>query len=135
MAKLYLQNVSVTVGTVDLSSSVQSVEISLEADGLEVTNFGSGGWRERINGLKSGSVSINFFQDYAAAAVDASLYPLFGTVATVTVRPASGSASATNPQYAFPAQIAQYSPVAGAVGDIATFQVQWPLAGSVTKTP
>lgn len=135
MAKFMYQNVSVTVGTVDLSSSVQSVEISLEADTLETSNFGSGGHRERITGMKSANVSINWFQDYAAANVHAVLYPLFGTVATVTVKPASGSATSTNPQFAIPCTINQYNPVSGAVGDIATFQVQWQSAGSWTVTP
>lgn len=132
MAKFYAQDYKITVNGSNLSNSISSVEVSLEADELETTAFGDG-WRTRIGGLKSGSVSVDFFQDFGAASVEATLYPLLGTVATVVVSPTSGTVSGTNPSYTIPALVTQHTPISGAVGDIATFSVSWPSAGTVTK--
>ena len=48
MAKFAATDYSVTVGGVNLSTSLNSVELSLEADDLETTAFG-GDWRTRIS--------------------------------------------------------------------------------------
>lgn len=132
MAKFYAQDYKITVNGTTLSNSISSVEVSLEADELETTAFGDG-WRTRIGGLKSGSVSVDFFQDFGAASVEATLYPLLGTVATVVVTPSSGTVTATNPSYTIPALVTQHTPISGAVGDIATFSVTWASSGTVTK--
>ena len=133
MAKFAATDYSVVVGGVNLSTSLNSVELSLESDDLETTAFGSD-WRSRISGLKSGSVTLNFMQDFGAGAVDATLYPLFGTQATVVIKPTSGTVTATNPSYTFLANVVQYSPFASSVGDIATLSVTWPTSGTVSRT-
>jgi hypothetical protein len=132
MAKFAATDYSVTVGGVNLSTNLNSVELSLEADDLETTAFGND-FRTKISGLKSGSVTLNFMQDFGAASVDATLFPLFGTQATVVIKPTSSSVSATNPSYTFLANVVQYSPFASSVGDIATLSVSWPTAGSVVR--
>lgn len=132
MAKFAATDYSVTVAGQNLSTSLNSVELTLEADDLETTAFG-GDWRTKVAGLKSGSVTLNFMQDFGASAVDATLYPLFGTQATVVIKPTSGSVTATNPSYTFLANVVQYSPFASSVGDIATLSVSWPTAGSVVR--
>jgi hypothetical protein len=132
MAKFAATDYSVLVGGVNLSTNLNSVELTLEADDLETTAFGND-FRTKIAGLKSGSVTLNFMQDFGAASVDATLFPLFGTQATVVIKPTSGSVSATNPSYTFLANVVQYSPFASSVGDIATLSVSWPTAGSVVR--
>ena len=47
---------------------ITSWSISIEADTLEYTNFGSGGWKENMGSLKSWSGSIEGFADTAQAA-------------------------------------------------------------------
>jgi len=132
MAKILLQDAKVTMNGTNLSNSIKSVELSISADAKEVTAFGDG-WTTRIAGLKEGSVKLDFFQDFGAASVEATLYPLFGTLATVVVSPTSGTASATNPTYTFLALVNAHSPVMGAVGDMATLSVTWPTSGTVVK--
>ena len=132
MAKQILKDVTVSVGGVALGTSVKSVEISLTADAKETTAFGDG-WTQRIAGLKDGSIKIDFLQDYAAASVEATLFPLFGTLATVVIVPNTGTVSATNPSYTAVCLVNQLSPVAGAVGDVATQSVTWPTSGTVVK--
>ena len=124
----------ITINGTAFSSSLQSVSIDLSADELETTAFG-GGWRTRIAGLKTGSVTLNFFQDFGASAVDATLQPLFnaGSNATVVVTPTSTTTSATNPAYTAICVVSQYQPYQASVGDIATFSVTWPTTGTVTR--
>jgi len=134
MAKIVIQNPQVTLAGGTVSANVAQCTIALEADDVETTNFGGAGWRERIGGLKAGTVSFDFHQDYAAAAIDSVVFPLLGGTAAVTVRPhgtaAPGSAT---PEYSFTALVTEYSPIDSAVGDLATFSVSWPITGAVTR--
>jgi hypothetical protein len=132
MAKFAATDYKVMLNAVNLSTSLQSVEVSFEADDLETTAFGAT-WRDRIAGLKAGSVTLSFFQDFAASSVDATLYPLFGSKGTFVITPTSTAVSATNPSYTFEALITQYTPFASSVGDIATLSVTLPIAGTVTR--
>jgi hypothetical protein len=49
------------------------------------------------------------------------------------VKPTSGAISETNPEYQFNALISSWTPVAGAVGDLATVSVTWQISGAITK--
>jgi hypothetical protein len=83
--------------------------------------------------LKQGSLNLQFNQDFAAAGIDSVLFPLLGTAATVVIKPTSGTVSASNPTYTFNALVVSYTPIAGSVGDLSTFSVTWPVAGTVTR--
>jgi hypothetical protein len=132
MPKFAATDYKITVGGVNLSTSLNSVELALESDDLETTAFG-GTFRERIGGLKTGSVTLQFMQDFAAASVDATLFPLYNTLATVVIVPTSGTVNSTNPSYTATCLVNSYSPFASSVGDIATFSVTWPTSGTVTR--
>jgi hypothetical protein len=133
MAKLVLTDVVTTIGGVDYSANINQVEISVSADSVETTAFGTTGWRTEVSGLKQGTFTVSFHQDYAAAAIDASLWALFGTQATVTVKPAGTVVSSSNPSYSFVANINNLTPVSGAVGDLAVANVTWPITGAVSR--
>jgi predicted secreted protein len=134
MAKFVIQNPVVTLAGGTVSANVAQATIALESDDVETTNFAGGGWRERIGGLKSGTVSLDFHQDYASGSIDASIYPLLGGTAAVTIRPGGSAAiGSANPQYELVALVTEYSPVEGAVGDLATFSVSWPINGAVER--
>ena len=132
MAKFYAQDYKVTVGTTVLSDSIASVTLDITSDEVETTAFGST-YRTRIGGLKDASVSLDFHQDFGAGSVDALLFPLMGSTVAVTIAPTSGTISASNPLYSCTALVTQYQPYAGAVGDLATFSVTWPVSGEVTR--
>jgi hypothetical protein len=72
-------------------------------------------------------------QDFAASSVDATLFPLYNTLATVVIVPTSGSVAAGNPSFSMTCLVNSYSPVASSVGDIATFSVTWPTSGTVVR--
>ena len=132
MAKFVATDYKVTINGTNLSTSLASVELPIEIDEQETTAFGSE-WRTRIAGLKSGSITLEFHQDFGAGAIDATLWPLLGTNATVTVVPTSGTVNATNPSYSGSFLVTQYTPYASTVGDLATLSVSWPLTGALTR--
>ena len=134
MAAFVITNPVITVNSVDLSDHVDSVEINDETADVQTTNFGSGGNVTRTGGLKSGSITINFQQDYAASKVDATIWAARGTAITVTAKATSAANSATNPLYSGSYLVTQYKPVAGKVGDLATLSVTWPRTGDLTRT-
>lgn len=132
MAKFVATDYKITLNGTNLSTSLASVELPIEIEEQDTTAFGST-WRTRIAGLKSGSITLEFLQDFGAGSVDATLFPLLGTNGTVVVTPTSSSVSATNPSYTGEFLITQYSPFASTVGDLATLSVTWPLTGALTR--
>ena len=132
MPKFAATDFNVLINGTNFSTNLNSVELTLSADDLETTAFG-GEWRTRIAGLKSGSITLNFMQDFGAGSVDATLYPIFGSNATVVIKPTSATVSSTNPAYTAVALVTAYSPYSSSVGDIATLSVTWPTSGTVTR--
>lgn len=130
MAQLVLTNTRVTINSVDLTDHVTSVTLDLSADEVETTAFGSTA-RTRVGGLLDNSVSIDFQQDYAAANVEATIRPLIGALGTVVIKPNGTATSPTNPSYTFLALVTEWQSVNGAVGDLATASVTWPISGTV----
>lgn len=132
MAKVVLNNASITINSIDLSDHIASVTITTEVADIPTTAFGATAI-ERVGGLKDNSVQLDFHQDFAASEVEATIYPLIGTTTTVLVKPTSGAVSATNPSYSMTALVTSWTPIAGAVGELLTASVTWPVSGEVTK--
>ena len=132
MAKIVLTDVKVTVNSVNLSDHIASVTLTTDVNEVTTTGFSETSI-SRVGGLKDNSVQLEFHQDFAATNVEATVYPLIGTLTTVVITPTSAAASATNPSYTFSALVNSWSPVAGAVGDLSTISVTWPISGAVTK--
>jgi hypothetical protein len=133
MAKLVLTNAVVKINSVDYSANVNQVEIAVTADEVDTTAFSSTGWRTVTGGLKSGSVTLSFHNDYAAGALDGALWPLFNTLATVVVLPNGTTAGTSNPSYTFTALVNNLTPVSGSVGDLATQNLTWPVSSEITR--
>ena len=132
MAKFVATDHKITVNGTNFSDSLQSVDLTIQADEVDTTTFG-GAWKTVTGGLRSGSLTLNFYQDFGAASVDATLWPLLNTAATVTITPTSGTVSATNPVYSAVCLVSQYQPFASTVGDLATLSITWPTSGTVVR--
>ena len=132
MAKFVATDYNVTINGTPFSNSLAAVTLDITSEEQETTAFGDG-FRTRIGGLKDGSITLDFHQDFGASSVDATLFPLIGTQATVVIKPTSGTVSATNPSYTALALVTQYQPFASNVGELATLSVTWPTSGSVTR--
>ena len=132
MPKFVAQDYRVTINGSDFSDHLAAVTIDITAEEQETTAFGNS-YRQRIAGLKDASISLDFHQDFGAASVDATLWPLLGSQATVVVTPTAATAS-TSPAYSAVYLVTEYQPYASNVGDLATLSVSWPIAsGTVTR--
>ena len=133
MAIFVATDFSVTInGSTALASYLTQVELKTTANDITTTAFGST-WVTRVAGLKEGSLTLNFNQDYAASAVDATLWPTLGTNATVVIKPTSSAVGSANPSYTVTCLVTDLTPVSGQIGDLATFSVTWPTNGTVSR--
>jgi hypothetical protein len=133
MAKFVLTDVKTTINGVNFSDHLNSVTIDLTADEVDTTSFGGSGFRTRVGGLKDGSITLSFHNDFGTSgsdAVDSTIWSLFNTAATVVVTPTSSAVSASNPSYTGVFLVSQVNPISGSVGDLATRDLTWPLAGT-----
>ena len=127
-----ITNATVTIGSVDLSSSIRKVTLSTSRAELDTTTFGNTAKR-RIAGLADSKVSLDFNQDFSASSVEASIYSLIGTTTTVVIKPSGTTVSATNPSYTFTALVTEWTPLDAQVGDLASATISWPIDGAITK--
>lgn len=133
MARIVLTNAKITINSVNLSDHIASVTLSTSSDVVDTTGFSSTAARSRIAGLQDNSVTLEFHQDFATSNVEQTIYPLLGTATTVVVTPVDTTVGATNPSYTFSALVAEWQPLSGAVGELATASVTWPISGAITK--
>ena len=124
-------NVSIN-GSTALASYLTQVELKATATDVTTTAFGSQ-WVTRVAGLREGTLTLNFNQDYAASTVDATLWPLLGTNATVVIKPTSTATSANNPAYTAVCLVTDLTPVSGQVGDLSTFSITWPTSSAISR--
>ncbi len=133
MAVMVLKNAYVSINGVNLSDHVSQVNIDYSAETIEKTVMGANS-KGKIAGLKDWKVTIEFAQDYDAAKVDATLFPLVGAAAfPVEFRPDAGVVSATNPKFTGNAILASYPPISGSVGELAKAQITLEGDGDLTR--
>lgn len=133
MGKLVLTNAVVKINGTDYSTNINQVEISVSADEVDTTSFASDGWRTVTGGLKSGSVTVSFHNDYATTGLDESLWALLNTSATFVVLPNGTAVGTSNPSYTFEALVNNLTPISGSVGDLAVQNLTLPINGAVTR--
>lgn len=134
MAKFVVLDPIVVFAGATVTQWTSKVTISLEAENVDVTAFGTNGWRSQIGGIKSGTVDFDFHVDFAAGSIDELMFDNLGGTVAVLVRPGGTAAvSATNPEYQFNVLVTAYQPVDSSVGDLATTSVSLPVDGVVTR--
>lgn len=127
MGSLVLKDARVEVNAVVVSSYGNNIGLDLNTEEQDDTAFGDTA-RARLAGLQDPSLSAGFNQDFAAAALDATLFAAWsaGAVVTCKVRPTSGAISTSNPEYVGGFLPSKYSPFGNGVGDAAKASIQWP---------
>jgi predicted secreted protein len=120
----------IEINAVVASTWAKKVTLDVEVEDLDSTTFGGGGWKALLGGLKSGTVSVDLNQDFAASQVDATLWPLLGTLFVVKIRPTSAAISVTNPEFSGSVLLNKYSPLDGSVGDLAETSIALPTSGT-----
>ena len=130
MSKLVMTNANVTLGGTDISAYVASVTLSISVNEVETTSFGTGAVT-RVGGLQDNSVTLDLHQDYSA--IEGLAYPLIGSTTSLVIKPNGTAVGTANPSYTMTPLVTEWTPVNGAVGELATISVTWPISGTVTK--
>jgi hypothetical protein len=131
MAKLVLTNANIVLAGTDISANVASLSIESTVSEVETTAFGPGNGVTRVGGLIDTTISLSMHNDYSA--IEGLVYPLIGSTTSVVVKPNGTAVSTTNPSYTATVLVTGWSPVNGAVGELNTVDVSWPVSGTVTK--
>jgi hypothetical protein len=133
MAIFVATDFSVSInGSTALASYLTQVELKASANDVTTTAFGSS-WVTRVAGLKEGTLTLNFNQDYATTTVDATLWPLLGTNATVVIKPTSSAVGTANPAYTAVCLVTDLTPISGQIGDLSTFSITWPTTSTISR--
>lgn len=135
MPKFLATQFQVSLNGVNLTDSLHAVTLDVSSNEVDTTTFGTAStvYKTVVGGIVSGSVKMDFYQDYASGSVDATIFPLVNTIGTLVIKPAGTATSATNPAYSALCLINAYSPISGSIGDLSSFSVTWPTTGSVTR--
>jgi hypothetical protein len=131
MGKLVLKDAKLSVNSVDLSQYVNQVAMDMPTDEVDLSGMGV---QNKVfgRGLSDASITVTFLQDFALAAVDATLWPLSNTSTPfpVAVKATSAVISATNPEYQMSALLYNYAPISGSLGEAASTEVTFRNADS-----
>lgn len=133
MAKMVLTAQFITINANNLAAFCSQAEVEAEVDDVDVTVFTSLGWRERIGGLREAELSLEFFNDFDAGALDSIMWPLLGTVVPFEARATQAARGASNPGYTGSVLVRTWTPLQGSVGDAATASVAFPTSGQVQR--
>lgn len=132
MAKIVLTNPKILINSVDLTDRVAQISLDMSFDEVETTAFGDSA-RTRVAGLGDHSFTASFHQDFASSEVEATIFPLLGTTTEVKIKAVNVTTATDNPEYQFTVLVTEWSPISGAVGDLLTADVTWPVSGAVSK--
>jgi hypothetical protein len=131
MAKLVLTDANIQLASTDISADVAAVTISSTSAEVETTAFGQGAVT-RVGGLKDNSVTLSIHNEYSS--IEGLIYPLIGSTANITIKPNGTAVGTANPSYSATVLITEWTPVNGAVGELNTADVTWPISGTITKS-
>jgi len=137
MAEIVLTKAMVRVGSSQASTNITSwvtgVTVNYAAELIDKTAMGVGS-RGRMAGLKDWSITVDLNQDFADNTIDEILYDLVGisesSKSWIHVKATTAKGSATNPRYYGHSLLEGYSPLAGAVGELAKTSVTFQADGT-----
>lgn len=132
MATLVYTNAFIQINAVDLSSHASEVSLNYASEMQDETAMGDS-TRVRKGGLKDWSVDVTWHQDFAAGAVDATLFSLVGTTVCVEMRPQNICSTAINPIYSGIGVIESYNPMSGSVGALLDAPTTIQSAGNLSR--
>ena len=145
MARIVLTDVDVELNGSPIGEYIASVTLSTPEDVVETTAFGPVGARTRTSGLKDHSVALEFHNDFASGAMESIIDGIgIGQLTNLVIKPTSAAISATNPAYradgsgtgaakAGQVLISEWTPLNGAVGELSTVSVTWPISGQIVR--
>jgi hypothetical protein len=134
MGVLVLTGLYLSVNAQDWTTFIKKAELPLEAASLDTTTMGTNGWQTNVAGLKSGSLSVELVDDFAASQIDALCWGIFSAGANVAfeMRPTQAAVGTSNPKLTGNLVPTQYK-MGGDVGGLAMKTLQFPTSGAVAR--
>ena len=131
---VFLNAASVKIGAVDITDHVTSATLTQSADELEITSLGDSS-RKYVAGLQTGTLDLEFLNDFAAANVCATLQSAIYTTVVAKLVPGPGTTiSATNPLYTVSILINNLTPLAGAAGEMSSSSLSFTCNSTIVQT-
>lgn len=120
-------------GSATINDHVKSATLALDAEALDASAMADT-WKENVGGLKSGTLTIEFYDDVAAANVDATIWGYFNTGSSITfeVRMSDAAVGAGNPKYTGSVLPTQFT-FGGVHGQLPMKSLTWPVTGAVSR--
>jgi hypothetical protein len=131
MARTVLTDAYIKIGSTVFSDLIASIEFNDEAEEISTTAFGDTGQR-RVGGLRDQSISLDFHVDFDPAEVDATIGALVGGTAAIEFAPKGTAIGTANPKWSGSVLVTEWG-WGGAVGELATKSVTWPVDGVLTR--
>ena len=134
MAVQLQSTVGVKINSVDISDHVSSATLSQIFDELEITSLGDAS-HKFVKGLEASTLSLDFFNDFAASQVTPTLQAAYGTTVTAVLIPVKGTAvSASNPLFTVSILVNNLTPIAGDVASINASSISFTCNSTVVQT-
>lgn len=132
MAIFMGNKVAVVVGTTTISDHVSTVSLNREVEAVTITAMNDT-VQNMVGGVEVSSVSMEIFNDFAAASVNSLFEDAIGTKLAVKLIPVTGTVSATNPSYSMSCLVTQWTPISGATDAAMTASITIPVT-AITKS-
>jgi hypothetical protein len=125
--------VAVIVGTSTISSFVSTVSLNREVEAVTITAMNDN-VQNMIGGIEVSSLSMEIFNDFAAASVNSLFEDAIGSKLAIKLIPVTGTVTATNPSYSMSCLITQWTPIAGSTDSAALASVTFPVTALTKAT-
>ena len=133
MAIFMGNKVAVIVGTSTISSFVSTVSLNREVEAVTITAMNDV-VQNMIGGIEVSSISMEIFNDFAAASVNSLFEDAIGSKLAIKLIPVTGTVSSTNPSYSMSCLITQWTPIAGSTDSAALASVTFPVTALTKAT-
>jgi hypothetical protein len=133
MAIFMGNKVAVIVGTSTISSFVSTVSLNREVEAVTITSMNDT-VQNMIGGVEVSSLSMEIFNDFAAASVNSLFEDAIGSKLAIKLIPVTGTVTATNPSYSMSCLITQWTPIAGSTDSAALASVTFPVTALTKAT-
>jgi hypothetical protein len=121
--------------TTDYSAMVKQISINSNVAMQDMTTFGDGAFITQKPGLKGADITMDFNQDFAAAAVDSVFGAAFlaGTLVYWDIKPTNSARGVGNPSWVYACYLSQYPVIGQTVGDRASVQIGFAVTGTFAR--
>ena len=133
MAIFMGNKVAVIVGTSTISSFVSTVSLNREVEAVTITAMNDT-VQNMIGGIEVSSISMEIFNDFAAASVNSLFEDAIGSKLAIKLIPVTGTVTATNPSYSMSCLITQWTPISGSSDSAAVASVTFPVTALTKAT-